>query len=130
MAVEWQLVLVLRGPSAQPWAGSRNSCWAQVNSLSFADLRAIGVGEPGRNAGLFPDLFLGPSWPFCKGQPGTRSVLPVAMSGYGVSWHQERSHSTHEGEKRGQKGPISWEKGGTECNIEERAGCQSHKDWE
>lgn len=45
MAVEWQGVLVLLGPSAQLWGGCRNSCWAQVNSLSFADLRAIGVSE-------------------------------------------------------------------------------------
>lgn len=54
----------------------------------------------------------------------------MAMSGYGVSWHQERSHSTHEGEDRGQKGPNSWEEGGTEGNVEERAVCQSHKDGE
>lgn len=49
----------------------------------------------------------------------------MAVGGYGMRWRQDRSHSTHEGEKRAQKGPNSWEKGGTEGNR--RAGCRSHK---
>lgn len=55
-----------------------------------------------------------PTVAFCKGQSRMRSALPVAVGGYGTRWRQDRSHSTHEGEKRVQKGPTSWEKGGTE----------------
>lgn len=45
--------LVLLGPSTQIWAGCRNSCWAQVNSLSLAGFRAIKVSECGGNARAF-----------------------------------------------------------------------------
>lgn len=106
--------LLVEGLLVQMWLWSgrgprpRNSCWAQVNSLSFGDLRARRVGERGRSAWSFLTIHYqahgGLSVEVSLGQgccPLIGPAWPVTLCGHGMRWPQWRSQSTHEREKNG-----------------------------